>query len=131
MQTCLVIDEFAVVRKVASRILTLSGYNPLVADTLEGAIGMIAEAGTVDIVVVSATLPDASVEDAVRRVRQEPGASRAIVLASLVEANLGLMTRAKRAGALGFIYRPFDRESLTGWLRAYAPAEDAKTREPA
>lgn len=121
MQTCLVIDEFSVVRKIAGRILSLTGYVAHSAETPEDAGPVMSSAGQIDIVIVSATLPGCAVEEAIRQVKAHPNARDAVILASLVEANLGLMTRAKRAGAKGFVYRPFDRATLIEWLRAYAP----------
>ncbi|MFD2236097.1 response regulator [Aureimonas populi] len=122
MQTCLVIDESPVVRKIAWRILSLSGYRPETAGNIEEAEKVLADLEHLDIAIVSATLPDEPVEAAIRRLKAHPHAAGCVVLASLVEANLGLMTRSKRAGAAGFTYRPFDRESLAGWLKPYSQA---------
>lgn len=121
MQTCLVVDEFSVVRKTATRILSLAGYTVHSAETLEEAAALMNSVGQIDIVIVSATLKDCAVEEAIRQVRSHPSAQSATVLASLIEANLGLMTRAKRAGAKGFVYRPFDRGNMAEWLTSYAP----------
>ncbi len=126
MKTCLVIDEFSVVRKVAFRILTLAGYEVHSAPSPDEALGLLDASGPVDIAIVSATLPDCPVDEAIRIVRSHGNGAGAIVLASLVEAQLGLMTRAKRAGAKGFVYRPFDRASLAGWLEPHMNAEPSK-----
>lgn len=121
MQTCLVIDESSVVRKVASRILFQLGLTVESAGSLDEARALLS-GHLSDLVIVSATLPDTPVEDAIRALRTEPGGASAVLLASMVEANLGRMTRAKRAGANGFIYRPFDRQALTDWLNPFIRA---------
>ena len=126
MQTCLVIDEYSVVRKIASRILTLAGYTVHCAETPAEAISLMDSSGPIDLALVSATLPDCPVDEAIRIVRSHRQAGEAVVLASLVESHLGLMTRAKRAGAKGFVYRPFDRASLTAWLAPYAGPQAAQ-----
>lgn len=123
MLTCLVIDEYSVVRKVAARILALAGYAVHSSETLEDGATALDRLESVDLVIVSATLPGQGVDEAVRRIRTHPAGRDATILASLVEANLGTMTRAKRAGANGFVYRPFDREAMAQWLRAYVPAQ--------
>lgn len=123
MPHCLVIDEYSVVRKVAARILSLAGYTVHSCDTPEEAGALLDGLGRVDIVIVSATLPGCTVEEAVRAIRGHSSAREATILASLVEANLGTMTRAKRAGANGFVYRPFDRAAMAEWLTAYVPAQ--------
>lgn len=119
MQSCLVIDEYSVIRKIAWRILSQMGFETDVCETVEEAEALLAGAKQPDILIVSATLPNVTIEDAIRRLKILPNANGAVVLASLIQANLGLMTRSKRAGADGFIYRPFNRQCLEEWLQPY------------
>lgn len=120
MQTCLVIDESPVVRKIASRILSMGGYAPETAGTLEEAEAVLSRLTRLDLAIVSASLPGEPADGVIRALNAHPKAAGAAFLVSLVEAHLGLMTRAKRAGASGFTYRPFDRSLLLEWLAPYA-----------
>lgn len=115
MTTCLVIDDSPVIRKVASRILARAGVEAdEAASGAEGLEKLVTTAPAV--ILVAGVLPDMAGEEFVRQARSMPNGAGATILGMLVEANLGQMTRLKRAGAGGFVYKPFDRASLTGWL---------------
>ncbi|WP_161992564.1 response regulator [Aureimonas leprariae] len=121
MTTCLVIDDSPVIRKVATRILARAGV--AVEEAATGAEGIAKLAATVPaVVLVAGTLSDMTGEDLVRRVRAMPNGAGVTILGMLVEANLGQMTRLKRAGCSGFVYKPFDRASLTACLAPHLPA---------
>ncbi len=122
MPSCLVIDENNIVQKVASRILAGIGIDTVGVSGMQEAEGLLSMTKTsFDLVLLSSTLPGVPVETAVRALREGP-VGRAPILVSLVESNLGLMTRSKRAGASGFIFRPFDRASLTAWVEPFLVA---------
>ena len=128
MSVCLVIDESSIVAKVAARILTGVDLETIGAESVAAAARLLAEpriAAPV-LVLVSASLPGTTVDASVRALRADPKTAKAKILVSLVESNLGTMTRAKRAGADGFIFRPFDRASLLDWVSPFvAVAEPA------
>ncbi len=117
MPTCLIIDESEIVVKVGARILSGIDLETVGASTVEGGLRALSgkEAG-LELVILSGALPDASVDASVRALRAAPATAKAPILVSIVETNLGLMTRAKRAGASGFVFRPFDRASLLSWV---------------
>lgn len=117
MSICLIIDESEIVVKVAARILSGIDMETVGAPTLEAALAAIAgREGDLDLVLLSSALGDAPVENHLRALRAAPPTAKAPILVSVVETNLGLMTRAKRAGATGFVFRPFDRASLLAWV---------------
>jgi two-component system chemotaxis response regulator CheY len=122
MQTCLIVDESNVIRKVAGRILFQLSFTVENAATGAEALELAAVGDVPDLVIVASTLPDMPAEDVVRALRMRPGGKEAIILASLVEANLGTMTRLKRAGATGFVFKPFDRDAMTRWISPYISA---------
>ncbi len=121
MSTCLVIDESSIVAKVATRILAGIDLSTLGAESVAGGLGLLAEPGAEApvLVLVSASLQGGPVEASVRALRADPRTAKAKILVSLVESSLGTMTRAKRAGADGFIFRPFDRKSLLDWVAPF------------
>ncbi|SKA14128.1 response regulator [Consotaella salsifontis] len=122
MHTCLVVDESEVIRKVAARIMFQMGMVVDGAESADAALKVLREGAMPDLIIVAGTLPDQSGEDAVRAIRSLPSGERPVILGLLVDENLGKMTRLKRAGANGFIYKPFDRERLAGWLSPYIGA---------
>jgi two-component system, chemotaxis family, chemotaxis protein CheY len=124
MPTCLVVDDSSVIRKVAARILTKLDLDVADAANAGEAMERI-RSGMPDILLMSATFTDAAADDFIRQFRALPGAAATVVLPMLVEANLGQMTRMKRAGANGFIYKPFNRASLSDWLAPHLAVPQA------
>lgn len=118
MRTCLVIDDSSVVRKVAGRILTKLDVATAEACGGEEGIEKL-RASAPRMILVAASLPDMASDDFVRQVRAMPDCAETTILAMLVEAHLGQMTRLKRAGANGFVFKPFDRASLSRWIDPY------------
>ncbi|MEX6508060.1 response regulator [Jiella sp. M17.18] len=125
MQTCLVIDEAPVIRKIASRLILQFGLAVECAATLAESRAWIDENGLPDIVIVSVGCSDQAGVDFVRELRQRSGKGQTVILAAIVEANLGLMTRLRRAGVTGYIYKPFDRQALIDWLSPFISSEQA------
>ncbi len=125
MSTCLVIDESSIVAKVAARILDGLDLETVSATSVSDASRLVAEPSVQApvLVLVSASLPGTTVEASVKALRADPRTAKAKILVSLIESHLGTMTRAKRAGADGFIFRPFDRASLTGWVEPFVPVK--------
>lgn len=118
MNTCLVVDDSSVVRKIAARILLNATTAVETAATGQEGLALFAEK-RIGVVLLASTLPDMAAEEFVRRLRAAPNGGGATVLPMLVEANLGVMTRLKRAGATGFAFKPFDRAALNGWLEPF------------
>ncbi|WP_182087084.1 response regulator [Aureimonas sp. ME7] len=122
MPSCLVIDESEIVIKVATRILADIDLQVEGSSDIDAAVAAVDRMGEgPELILLSASLPDTAVDAAVRRLRQDPRLAKTKILVSMVEANLGTMTRSKRAGADGFILRPFDRRSLLAWVDPFVP----------
>ncbi len=118
---CLLVDDSSVIRKVARRILA-DRY----ADFGEAATGREALAlfrhHRPDVVMLDADLPDATPADLLPQLRALPGGDRAFIVMCLYELDLSRIMRAKRAGADGYILKPFDRAYLTAQFDAFFPA---------
>jgi two-component system chemotaxis response regulator CheY len=111
MKRCMFVDDSSVIRKVAKRIL--GGPDMLVIEASTGpeALEMCA-ADMPDIVVVDGTLEDMQAEEFIRNVRTLKTAITPQILISLIEVDIGAIMRAKRAGAQGYLLKPFDRSQL-------------------
>ncbi|RWC17452.1 MAG: response regulator [Mesorhizobium sp.] len=116
MKRCMFIDDSSVIRKVAKRIL--GGSDMLVIEAARGfdAVEM-CTADMPDIIVVDGALPDMQAEDVIRRVRAMEGPIRPQILISLVEVDVASIMRAKRAGAQGYLLKPFNRPQLLECFR--------------
>lgn len=116
MKRCMFIDDSSVIRKVAKRIL--GGPDMLVIEAASGfdAIEMCA-ADMPDIIIVDGALPDMQAVDVIRRVRAMASPVQPQILISLVEVEVASIMKAKRAGAQGYLLKPFNRPQLLECFR--------------
>ncbi|RWI22093.1 response regulator [Mesorhizobium sp.] len=117
MKRCMFIDDSSVIRRVAKRIL--GGSDMLVIEAASGldAVEMCA-ADMPDIIIVDGALPDMQAEDVIRRVRAMESPIQPKILISLVEVDVASIMRAKRAGAHGYLLKPFTRPQLLESFRS-------------
>lgn len=111
MKRCMFVDDSSVIRKVAKRILNSPDLLVIEAESGRDALDM-CETDLPDIIVVDGSLPDIPVEEFIRRVRAIPSQIRPQIAVSLIEVDIGAIMRAKRAGAQGYILKPFNRPQL-------------------
>lgn len=116
MKRCLFVDDSSVIRKVAKRILR--GSDILVIEAASGLDAVDICAGDMpDVVVVDGGLPDMQAVEVIRRIRAMEGPVRPHILISLVEVDAASIMRAKRAGAQGYLLKPFNRGQLLETFR--------------
>ncbi|UDL88624.1 response regulator [Mesorhizobium sp. PAMC28654] len=121
MKRCMFVDDSSVIRKVAKRIL--GGSDMVVIEAASGldAVEMCA-ADMPDVIVVDGALPDMQAVDFIRRVRAMQAQVTPQILISLVEMDVGSIMRAKRAGAQGYLLKPFNRPQLLERFRTLKAA---------
>jgi len=111
MKRCLFVDDSAVIRKVAKRILGSMDLQIMEAATgFEGIALCTSEMP--DIIVVDSALQDMTSVDFIRRVRGIDSPVKPQIAICLTEVDVGAIMRAKRAGAQGYLLKPFDRPQL-------------------
>ncbi|MDG4881611.1 response regulator [Mesorhizobium sp. WSM4884] len=111
MKRCLFVDDSSVIRKVAKRIL--GGSDIVVTEAATGLDAIeICSTDMPDVVVVDGGLPDMQAVDLIRRIRAIESPVKPRILVSLVEVDVGSIMRAKRAGAQGYLLKPFNRAQL-------------------
>ena len=121
LKRCLFVDDSNVVRKVARRIL--SGSDMLVMEASTGSEAIDACATEMpDIIVVDGALPDMPTDMVIRRIRALETPVRPRIAVCLVELDISAIMRAKRAGAVGFLMKPFNRSQLLDRFRQLATA---------
>jgi two-component system chemotaxis response regulator CheY len=121
MKRCMFVDDSAVIRKVAKRIL--GGPDLLMIEAATGfdALGM-CMAQMPDIIIVDGALPDMSAVEFIRRVRAIEGMIKPQIAICLTEVDIGAIMRAKRAGAQGYLLKPFNRPQLLDRFRHFHSA---------
>jgi two-component system chemotaxis response regulator CheY len=70
-----------------------------------------------DIIVVDGALPDMSAVEFIRRVRAVDSPIKPQIAVCLTEVDIGAIMRAKRAGAQGYLLKPFNRPQLLDRFR--------------
>ena len=121
MKRCMFVDDSSVIRKVAKRILAGPDMLVIEAESAEQALEMCA-ADMPEVIVVDTGLPDMPAEDFIRRVRQIPSAIKPQIAISMIEVDIGTIMRAKRAGAQGYLLKPFNRQQLLERFRHFQAA---------
>ncbi|KQZ87253.1 hypothetical protein ASD64_06160 [Mesorhizobium sp. Root157] len=111
MKRCMFVDGSSVIRKVARRILSSADMIVVESGTGGGALEICATEMP-DIIVIDGTLPDMQAPDLIRQIRAIAAPVVPQILISLVEVDIGAIMRAKRAGAQGYLLKPFNRSQL-------------------
>jgi two-component system chemotaxis response regulator CheY len=111
MKRCLFVDDSSVIRKVAKRIL--GGSDLIVIEASTGVEAVEICAGDMpDVIVIDGGLTDVQAVDLIRRIRAMESPIKPQILISLVEVDAAAIMRAKRAGAQGYLLKPFNRAQL-------------------
>lgn len=115
MKRCMIVDGSAVIRHVAKRIL--ESQDMVVAEAASGreALGLCARDAP-DIILVDGKLADIAVADFIRMVGARDKTPQIIIC--LTAFDIGAIMRAKRAGAQGYLLKPFNRSQLLQCLSA-------------
>jgi two-component system, chemotaxis family, chemotaxis protein CheY len=123
MKRFMIVDASSVVRKIAKRILTEEGGIVYEAEAADHMIEM-CNYEMPDCCIVSSNLPDMETHDAIAALRRLPDGKKVRIILLTIEMNVGRIMRAKRAGADGFMMKPFNREILFNAIKSVAPAEE-------
>lgn len=118
MKRCLFVDDSSVIRKVAKRILNSADL--VVIEAATGVEGLdLCSYDMPEIIVVDGSLEDINVVDFIRRVRAMQAHVKPQILVCLTEVDIGAIMRAKRAGAQGYLLKPFTRPQLLDRFREF------------
>lgn len=121
MKRCMIVDDSSVIRKVAKRILT--GPDMMVVEASTGAQALdMCLAQMPDIIVVDGGLTDMTTVEFIRQAVTVPAVVRPRIMICLPQFDLGAIMRAKRAGAAGFVLKPFNRPQLLERFRQFQAA---------
>lgn len=116
MKRCMIVDDSNVIRKVAKRILAGPDMAIIEASSGHDALAM-CRTQMPDIIVVDATLPDMDATDFVRQAMATHPQIKPHIFICMIQFDVGAFMRAKRAGAKGYILKPFDRPQLLEQFR--------------
>jgi two-component system, chemotaxis family, chemotaxis protein CheY len=117
MKRCMIVDGSSVIRKVARRIL--EGPEMIVVGTAHGeeALSMCLTQMP-DVIVVENSLADMETTEFIRRVLAIETDRKPHIVLCMSQLDIGTIMRAKRAGAKGYILKPFNRPQLLERFRS-------------
>jgi two-component system chemotaxis response regulator CheY len=114
----MIVDDSSVVRKVAKRILASSDVLVVEAASATEALSL-CSSEMPDLIVVDTTLPDMTAADFIREVLTCDAETKPRVVICIAEVDVGAIMRAKRAGASGYLLKPFNRPQLLERFREF------------
>lgn len=120
----MIVDDSSVIRKVAKRILSGPELLVIEASSATEALYM-CEADMPHIIILDATLPDLPTEDFIRRAMAIESETKAQIVVCVTQFDIGTIMRAKRAGAKGYILKPFNRQQLLERFRSMDLLQDS------
>ena len=111
MKRILVVDDSATVRQQVGMTLTQAGYE--VTEAGDGVEGLAAlEKGGIAMVICDVNMPRMSGLDMLENIKRDPKLSAIPVVMLTTEGHPSLVERAKKAGAKGWIVKPFKAELM-------------------
>jgi two-component system, chemotaxis family, chemotaxis protein CheY len=112
MRHCLVVDDSAVIRKVARRIL--EGMNFVIAEAQDGREALeCCQASMPDAILLDWNMPQMDGYEFLRALRAHPDGKRPKIVFCTTENDVASIARAMHAGADEYIMKPFDKEIIT------------------
>ena len=111
MKIFLIADDSPVVRKVARRLVEDLGF--IVVEAANGdEVLQVCRDNMPDAAILDWEMPGTSTIDVIREIRLLPRGDEIAILYCTSEVMLAEMTKAKRAGASGFLLKPYNRKLL-------------------
>ncbi|NVP55075.1 MULTISPECIES: response regulator [Rhizobiaceae] len=107
----LTVDDSASIRLTTKIALTGAGYQ--VTEAVDGLDGLNkAKAGTFDMIVTDLNMPNMNGLAMIEALRSSPAHTGIPIIFLTTESDAEMKSRAKAAGATGWITKPFDPEQL-------------------
>jgi two-component system chemotaxis response regulator CheY len=111
-KTILVVDDSGTVRQQVSMALKQAGFAIVEAADGQEALAAIASNRAIDMVVCDVNMPNLNGLEMVEKVKSNPEHKALPILMLTTEGQPSMIRRAKEAGAVGWIVKPFDANQL-------------------
>jgi two-component system, chemotaxis family, chemotaxis protein CheY len=123
MKNCLIVDDSAVIRKVARRILESLEFR--IAEAEDGAVALQqCKSLMPDMILLDWNMPNMDGFDFLRSLRKLDGGRDPKVIFCTTENDVASIARAMHAGANEYIMKPFDKGILTAKLQEVGLLEE-------
>jgi two-component system chemotaxis response regulator CheY len=118
-QTILTVDDSRTMRNMLRMTLEESGYRVL--EAADGLLGLdVLRAETPDVIVTDINMPNMDGFGFIEAVRAQGRFAAVPILVLTTESDRALKDRARRAGATGWITKPFEQNRLVETVRRVA-----------
>lgn len=111
-KTILVVDDSGTVRQQVSMALKQAGFAIVEAADGQEALAALASNRAIDMVVCDVNMPVLNGLEMVEKVKSNPEHKALPILMLTTEGQPSMIRRAKEAGAVGWIVKPFDANQL-------------------
>jgi two-component system, chemotaxis family, chemotaxis protein CheY len=111
VKTCLIVDDSAVIRKVAKRILSDLPFAITESDYGSDAL-MKCRVQMPDVIMLDHVLPDMTAIEFIENIKRRVPQNMPSILLCISEFDVVRIMKAKRAGAAGYVLKPFTRQTL-------------------
>jgi two-component system chemotaxis response regulator CheY len=111
-KTILVVDDSGTVRQQVSMALKQAGFAIVEAADGQEALAAIESNRAIDMVVCDVNMPVLNGLEMVEKVKKNPEHKALPILMLTTEGQPSMIRRAKEAGAVGWIVKPFDANQL-------------------
>ena len=111
-KTILVVDDSGTVRQQVSMALKQAGFAILEAADGQEALNTIESNRNIDMVVCDVNMPNLNGLEMVEKIKSNPAHKALPILMLTTEGQPSMIRRAKEAGAVGWIVKPFDANQL-------------------
>lgn len=116
-KTVLIVEDDMRTMFAMARLLASHGVNPLKAEHGERALAVLAEQGSVDLVLMDMMMPVLDGYETMRRIRRDPRHGRLPIVALTAKAMKEDRQRCLEAGATDYMSKPVDPERLVSLMR--------------
>ena len=121
LKTVMTVDDSPTVLKVLNMALTGAGYQVVEANDGQEAIDKLAQTD-IDLLVTDLNMPTMDGVELIKQVRQKPGNRFMPIIMLTAEAQSEMKAAGKKAGASGWITKPFRPEQLMSVIQMVCPA---------
>lgn len=116
-ETILIVDDSSAIRQSVSFILKENGYEVVEACDGQDGLDKLSQAGAVNLIITDVNMPNMDGITMVKHVREKDEHKFTPVLVLTTESQSSIMEEGKKAGATGWIVKPFSNEKLLATIK--------------